>query len=84
LADFVAEVGDSNVRCLSGLFETALIFPFGSTYRVPIPPRRSRKTRIDYWRRSGRQLRQAAKVLRDGGERELILRTAWASQSKAT
>jgi hypothetical protein len=32
---------------------------------------------------SGNQLCQAAKVLRDGGERKLILRTAWASQPKS-
>jgi hypothetical protein len=29
---------------------------------------------------SGNQLCHAAKVLRDGGERELVLRTAWASR----
>jgi hypothetical protein len=36
-----------------------------------------------YGRRSRDQLCEAAKVLRNSGERELILRTAWATQPKS-
>lgn len=82
-ADFLRKSASSNVGRRLEFLRWPLILLFGSTLRAPFLPTRSRKTQIDSRRRSGDQPCQATKVLRDGGKRKLILRTAWASQSKS-